>query len=292
MIKVSRDIPVARLENTFFDIVGIEDSGFELARENHRHDFFEILWFTSSVDTAHYIDFEPYPVESGLIYFMAPGQVHAYEGPSPTGYVVVFSLEMFSTIMNPQLRVLFNPFMNSGVRVGERESGVLLQLAELMALECEGNKDFFILLCYLKAFLLQIARIHHEAAFAFDKAGQRMSMLFELLEANFRKERHAGFYASALGITPKRLNEILHEKFDMTLTRILHNRLILEAKREIAYGRKSFKEIAFELGFSDQAYFSRFFKVQTGMRPAAFRSRMFRHSRIERANNVSDGSVE
>ncbi|ACF43395.1 helix-turn-helix domain-containing protein [Pelodictyon phaeoclathratiforme] len=289
MIEVSRDIPVARLENTFFGIVDIEDSGFELARENHRHDFFEILWFTSSVGVAHYIDFEPYPVESGLVYFMAPGQVHAYEGPSPSGYVIVFSLEMFSTIMNPQLRVLFNPFMNSGVRIGESEHGVLLQLAGLMALECQGKKDFFILRCYLKVFLLQIARIHHESAFALDKAGQRMSLLFELLEANFRKERHAGFYASALGITPKRLNEILHQKFDLTLTRILHIRLILEAKREIAYGRKSFKEIAFELGFSDQAYFSRFFKVQTGMMPAAFRSRMFRHVKSDEADIGSDG---
>lgn len=275
-MNLKQDIPVARLENTFFNIKGIADSGFEMARDNHRHDFFEILWFTSSVETVHYIDFEPYPVESGLMYFMAPGQVHAYDGDSPTGYVIVFSLEMFSTIMDPQLRVLFNPFRNSGIRIGEMEKGVLMQLAELMAFECEGGKEFFILHCYLKAFLLHIARVHHDAAFAFDKAGQRMSLLFELLEGNFRRERHAAFYASAIGITPKRLNEILHEKFALTLTRILHTRLILEAKREIAHGRKSFKEISFELGFSDQAYFSRFFKVQTGMMPLEFRSRMFR----------------
>jgi AraC family transcriptional activator of pobA len=275
-VNLKQDIPVARLENTFFNIITIADSGFEMARDNHRHDFFEILWFTSSVGTVHYIDFEPFPVESGLIYFMAPGQVHAYEGVSPSGYVIVFTLEMFSTIMDPQLRVLFNPFMNSGVRIGEKESGVLVQLAGLMELECQRRKDFLILLCYLKAFLLHIARVHDDAAFTFDKAGQRMSLLFELLEGNFRRERHAAFYASALGITPKRLNEILHEKFDLTLTRILHTRLILEAKREIAYGMKSFKEISFELGFSDQAYFSRFFKVQTGMMPVEFRNRMFR----------------
>jgi AraC-like DNA-binding protein len=289
-VNLKQNIPVARLENTFFNILGIADSGFEMARENHRHDFFEILWFTSSLETVHYIDFEPYPVESGLVYFMTPGQVHAYEGVSPTGYVIVFSLEMFSTIMDPQLRVLFNPFMNSGIRITQKECEVLLQLAALMMVECEGNKEFFILQCYLKAFLLHIARVHHDAAFSFDKGGQRMSLLFELLEENFRRERHAAFYASAIGITPKRLNEILHEKFDLSLTRILHTRLILEAKREIAYGRKSFKEISFELGFSDQAYFSRFFKVQTGMMPVEFRSRMFRVNepqRVKRGLEVS-----
>jgi len=277
-VNLKKEIPVARLQNTFFKIFGIADSGFALAHKNHSHDFFEILWFTSSGGTVHYIDFEPYPVESGLVYCMVPGQVHAYDGVLPAGYVIVFSLEMFSTIMDPQLRMLFNPVMNSGVRIGESESCMLMQLAELMVQEYRGNKDFFILHCYLKAFLLHIARVHHKAAFAFDKAGQRMSLLFELLEGNFRKERHAAFYASLLGITPKRLNEILCEKFGLTLTRILHTRLILEAKREIAYGRKSFKEISFELGFSDQAYFSRFFKVQTGLMPVEFRSRMFRWS--------------
>ena len=281
----THDIPVAKLENTFFKIVSIEELGLELYRDNHRHDFFEILWFTSSVGTVHYIDFEPHPVESGLVYLMGPGQVHAYEGPSPLGYVIVFSREMFGNIMDPQLRVLFNPFMNRFIRIGKSETNVLLQLAELMTVECRRNKDFFILLSYLKAFLLHILRCNHEPAFAFDKVGERISMLFELLETNFRKERYAGFYASALGITPKRLNEILHQKYDITLTHILHSRLILEAKREIAYGRKSFKEISFELGFSDQAYFSRFFKVQTGMIPVDFRNGMARLSGTKDESN-------
>ncbi len=292
MVSPSRDIPVARLGNTFFDIFGIENSGVVFARDNHRHDFFEIIWFTSSVERVHYIDFEPYPVESGLVYCLAPGQVHAYQGASPSGYVIVFSLEMFSRIMDPELRVLFNPFVNSGLRIGEGKAGVLMQLAGLMVEECRGSRELVILLCYLKAFLFHLARMHHDAAFSVDKTGQRMSLLFELLERNFRKERHAAFYAAALGITPKRLNEILHKKFDLTMTRILHMRLILEAKREIAYGRKNFKEISFELGFSDQAYFSRFFKVQTGMMAADFRSHTLQVSKKDSVATVSASSAD
>ena len=292
MVSPSRDIPVARLGNTFFDIFGIENSGVVFARDNHRHDFFEIIWFTSSVERVHYIDFEPYPVESGLVYCLAPGQVHAYQGASPSGYVIVFSLEMFSRIMDPELRVLFNPFVNSGLRIGEGKAGVLMQLAGLMVEECRGSSELVILLCYLKAFLFHLARMHHDAAFSVDKTGQRMSLLFELLERNFRKERHAAFYAAALGITPKRLNEILHKKFDLTMTRILHMRLILEAKREIAYGRKNFKEISFELGFSDQAYFSRFFKVQTGMMAADFRSHTLQVSKKDSVATVSASSAD
>ncbi|ABB23676.1 helix-turn-helix domain-containing protein [Pelodictyon luteolum] len=273
-LKRDHDIPVSRLENSFFEIVRLSDLDASMKRPNHRHDFFKILWFTSSSDAAHFIDFESYPAESGLIYLIAPGQVHAYEGLSGSGYAIVFSLDLFSSIQNPRLRLMFNPFMNRGIPSGSDEAGVLRQLAELMVLESGGKKDFFILLSYVEAFLRHIARMHSEASFVLTKAGERMGKLFALVDGSFRSERRSDFYASALGITPKRLNEILNERFGTTLTRILHRRLILEAKREVAYGRKSFKEIAFELGFSDQAYFSRFFKAQAGMMPADFRRTM------------------
>jgi AraC-like DNA-binding protein len=273
-LKRDHDIPVSRLENSFFEIVRLADLDPSINRPNHRHDFFEILWFTSSGRAAHFIDFEPYPAESGLIYLLAPGQVHSYEGFVGSGYAIVFTVELFSCIQNSRLRLMFNPFMNRGIPSGSDEAGVLRQLAELMVLESGGNKDFFILLSYLEALLRHIARMHSESSFVLTKAGERMGKLFALVDSSFRSERRSDFYASALGITPKRLNEILNERFGTTLTRILHRRLILEAKREVAYGRKSFKEIAFELGFSDQAYFSRFFKAKAGMMPADFRKAM------------------
>ncbi|WP_242664355.1 helix-turn-helix domain-containing protein [Chlorobium sp. N1] len=275
-MKPDHDIPVSRLENSFFEIVRLDDLDPSMKRPNHRHDFFEILWFTSSGESPHFIDFEPYPAEAGLLYLLAPGQVHAYEGLAGSGYAIVFTFELFSSIQNPRLRLMFNPFMNRGIPSGALEAAVLRQLAELMVQESGGRKDFFIILSYLEAFLRHIARMPSEASFVLTKAGERMGKLFELIEGGFRTERRSGFYASALGITPKRLNEILNERFGLTLTRILHRRLILEAKREVAYGRKSFKQIAFELGFSDQAYFSRFFKMRTGMMPADFRRRMTR----------------
>ena len=265
------DIPLARLENSFFEIAEFRELGSDIIREHHRHDFFEILWSTSSTESIHYIDFEPHPVEAGLMYLMAPGQVHAYTGPSPSGCFIAISVDFFSSIMEPELTILFNPFVNSAIRIPDEAVPAMQLLVDLMFLEYRGKNNFCIQQVYLKAFLLHVARLHQEENFSFDKNGKRMSLLFELIEKHFRVERHAEFYASALGITPKRLNEILHEKFDVTLTRILHSRLVLEAKREIAYGRKSFKEVSFELGFSDQSYFSRFFKAQTGYMPADFR---------------------
>lgn len=271
---MKHDIPLTRLEGGFFQIVDFRELGESIVLEHHRHDFFEILWATSSSNSLHYIDFQPQPIEADTMCLMAPGQAHAFSGPLPSGCYISFSVDFFSGIVEPELTILFNPFTNCCIQIPVESVPGFKLLTELMFLEHRQNSDFQILQTYLKAFLLNIARLHQKERFSFDKNGQRMSVLFELIENYFKTERHVKFYASALGVTPKRLNEILHEKLGVTLTRILHSRLILQAKREIAYGRKSLKEISFELGFSDQSYFSRFFKNQTGLMPMEFRKRI------------------
>ena len=106
---------------------------------------------------------------------------------------------------------------------------------------------------------------------------QRLENLYELVEKHYLTERKASFYAEKIGLTPKRLNEILKNKVGLTLTQLLHKVLIAEAKKMIARGDKNFKEVSFELRFSEQAYFSRFFKKQTGMSPEKF-ARLIRES--------------
>ncbi|MNY63232.1 HTH-type transcriptional activator Btr [compost metagenome] len=58
----------------------------------------------------------------------------------------------------------------------------------------------------------------------------------------------------------------------MTPLGVINARLLLEVKRELAYSSRSIKEIAHELGFSDEGYFSRFFRKHTQQTPSEFRS--------------------
>jgi len=58
--------------------------------------------------------------------------------------------------------------------------------------------------------------------------------------------------------------------------RLLHDRLVLEAKRKLSFSHQSVKEISYELGFEDPAYFSRFFKNHAGIAPQDFRDVMFK----------------
>jgi AraC family transcriptional activator of pobA len=56
-------------------------------------------------------------------------------------------------------------------------------------------------------------------------------------------------------------------------TRLVHDRLLLEAKRSLTYTNMTIAETAYDLGFTDPAYFSRFFSERVGESPAAFRRR-------------------
>lgn len=60
-------------------------------------------------------------------------------------------------------------------------------------------------------------------------------------------------------------------KIGMTIKSMLGNKRLLETKKEIAFSEKSIKEIAYEFGYKDPAYFNRVFKSNTGKTPTEFR---------------------
>ncbi|KMO40169.1 AraC family transcriptional regulator [Methylobacterium variabile] len=95
----------------------------------------------------------------------------------------------------------------------------------------------------------------------------------ELVEAHHRRERPLGAYADDLGVTEARLRSACRAVAGTSPGQIIRERRLLEAKRSLLYSDLGIAEIAYSLGFSDPAYFSRFFAKGTGECPRAFRDR-------------------
>jgi AraC family transcriptional activator of pobA len=93
----------------------------------------------------------------------------------------------------------------------------------------------------------------------------------KLLEARLREGWSLKRYAGELCVTGDRLRAACVEAAGKTPTEILHDRLMLEAKRSLIYTTMAVSEIAGDLGFADPAYFSRFFSTRAGMSPTAYR---------------------
>lgn len=92
-----------------------------------------------------------------------------------------------------------------------------------------------------------------------------------LVEQHFFTEKSPAFYADLLHLTPNSLSKKIKAQFNKTPSQIIQERVILEAKKQIHLTRKSMKEIAAELNFEDEFYFSKYFKKHTGISPTQFR---------------------
>ncbi|WP_214227829.1 AraC family transcriptional regulator [Pedobacter sp. B4-66] len=94
-----------------------------------------------------------------------------------------------------------------------------------------------------------------------------------LVEGNFHNEHSVNFYAQQLNKSPKTLSNLFAIFNQKTPIQIIQERIIIEAKRLLYYTDKSAKEITYELGFEDPAYFCNFFKKHTSYSPLRFRNK-------------------
>jgi len=94
-----------------------------------------------------------------------------------------------------------------------------------------------------------------------------------LIEARFATHQPVADYAAALGVGPTHLSRVCRAATGRPASALIQDRLIREARRNLVYTNLSVSAIAYALGFSDPAYFSRVFTRATGLSPRAFRGR-------------------
>lgn len=104
------------------------------------------------------------------------------------------------------------------------------------------------------------------------RALEHVQRFRDLVESRFREQPALSSCAAELGITPTQLNRVCQQVLGHAALGVLHARLVLEAQRELAYTNLSVKQIAFDLGFSDAGYFTRFFQRRTGSAPTVWRA--------------------
>lgn len=103
------------------------------------------------------------------------------------------------------------------------------------------------------------------------RGDQHYNKFAQLLEKHFTAHQSLAWYASQLDISPPHLNLLCRQVVGKTAQTLLHERLILEAKRNLVYSSMSIAQVADRLGFIDPAYFTRFFKREVGISPVNFR---------------------
>ncbi|MEK1907304.1 MAG: helix-turn-helix domain-containing protein [Pseudomonas sp.] len=126
----------------------------------------------------------------------------------------------------------------------------------------------------ISALLVWVGRrsLAHADTQAPDRGREHLQRFTRLLEARFREHRPIEHYAAELGISAAHLNALCRRLAGQSALQLINQRLLLEAKRCLVYTAMTVNQVSDSLGFSEPAYFSRFFKRGSGQSPKAFRS--------------------
>jgi AraC family transcriptional regulator, transcriptional activator of pobA len=129
------------------------------------------------------------------------------------------------------------------------------------------------LLTSLLLILVRGASLDHPDGEGAKRNATRMVDRFrELIEKHYRENLRLQNYASMMAVSPTQLRAACLAAAGQSPTKMIHARLIIEAKRNLIFGDMSIEQIAYWLGFSDTAYFTRFFRKEVAQSPSQFRS--------------------
>ncbi|WP_426671510.1 AraC family transcriptional regulator [Mucilaginibacter sp. McL0603] len=254
----------------------------------HKHTFYHLVLFTKGAG-KHSIDFKIFDVTPYQIYFMIPGQVHSwnFEG-DVDGYVIHFTLPFFQSFLLKNEYLDQFPFFSGLIddAVIQIESSLQQEIISLFEnIITESEKPERMGMDMIRTLLLQIFILLNRTS-TDNKEKQLPTYNYTLLktfqkliEKNFATLKLPKDYAELLYITPNHLNAICNDLLGISAGEVIRNRILLEAKRLLINLDLSVAEIGYRLNFSDNSYFTKFFKKYAGSTPEEFRKKTLNHSK-------------
>lgn len=255
------------------------DAGAVWSRRANR---FAMLWVKQGGGTFH-VDLADVAFGAGSLLFAVPYQAARIVADRPIDaeclgfHANFFCIETYHEEVGCN-GVLFNDIYGEPVvRLDadrEREIGDLLESIKRELREA-GLAHSEVLLSYLKILLVRATRLKLEQQDVDwsrqPKRPAAIEELKQLVEQHFRTHHRPGQYAELLHLAPKSLAKLAKTHLGKTVTELIRERLMKQAKWELLHTRRPIKQIAFELGFRDVFYFSRLFRQATGCSPTFFR---------------------
>ncbi|MGS2763072.1 helix-turn-helix domain-containing protein [Sinomicrobium sp. M5D2P9] len=264
-----------------FKVMTFEHNIFESLQ---RFNYYTLIWVTEGTGKIH-ADVSEYDFTENTMLSLSLYQPFKIISETPLkGVVIHFHPDFFCIYKHHKEvacdGVLFNNMYGAPiVSLPETSQHTLLLLAEQMTegIRTKGFAQYELLVSYLKIFLIMLSRLKSEQYpqnadnMTGDDEPFVLQNLKDCIETHYKEKHAVSDYADMLAITPKALAKITKKHYKKTVTDLISDRIIIEAKRELYLTNKTVKEIAYALGYSDEYYFSRFFKKNVEVSPQMYR---------------------
>ncbi|OOQ58431.1 helix-turn-helix domain-containing protein [Mucilaginibacter pedocola] len=246
------------------------------------------------------VDFAVHQAQGPALFFISPNQIltvsSVFKNP---GYLIYYNRDFYCL----QLRdeevacdgLLFNNINSMPItHVPEQEVAFIDHLITEIEneLDSEDTAQEEMLRAYLKQLMIKAARFwkqqHLGGVLADEMNGADDFRQFTRLVNTHYKQKHTvADYAGLMLIAPKTLTHKFKRMNLPAPNEVIKGRIMLEAKRLLVHTAMSAKEIAYELGYDDPAYFSRLFLIKTGESPSGFKTKFLARADTGKASILS-----
>ena len=247
--------------HTHYYYIGMCLSGYTLGTYNYRPSEFragDICWIMPDHVISHNYVSDDYRVLS--VYISKP----LYEKFRQRGALAKLHYPMRAVILS------LTPEQFAAMADGFR------MMARLASLDHPERDEMLTTMCRIMAamgdeFILQQ---HSEFSGNMQSHEVLFERFYQLIVHHYRESREVAFYADKLALTPKYFATVIKQTTGMTATEWINRYVLVEAKWLLRQDRqKSIQQIAYLLGFTEQASFSRFFKSYEGVSPTEYRAK-------------------
>ena len=246
-------------------------------RPHRHHGLFQLLWLEDG-DALCQLDEVRVGLSGGVALMVPQHCVHGFQfSPDARGLVVTVAYALLGSLDPDLPREIARMSSAQRCQLTGASGRVEAALRELRAeYDHHDRHRNALIAAQLSVALGWLLRLSEQTAAESDtaapaRARTHVTRFTELVDADYSRQVPLDDYAARLGISAAHLNALCRQVTGHSALSIIHARLMREARRMLVYTSMTIRDISDVLGFSDPAYFTRFFKRSAGLSPREFR---------------------
>ncbi|EGU42124.1 hypothetical protein VII00023_21767 [Vibrio ichthyoenteri ATCC 700023] len=249
------------------------ERGIEEVSRHHRLNFSALIYITEG-EGQHYIDHQFHQVRAGTLLTLGKNQIHAFaKNRTVDGFILPFNCTFLAESGH-------DPYFDSMIAALVQVNCTHKVCPDVDALFHVLIKEFYsvsefrseILRGLLRSLLLKtIVPIYKITAQQLQLGTNDFYRLKNHIDDHFSLRPSVAEIALSMGKSVKQLDKLSKDNAGISVKELLDERVLIEAKRQLAFSQYAIADIAADLGFNEATNMTKFFKRHTGVSPKDFR---------------------
>lgn len=243
----------------------------------HSHDYEELLIGIEG-QAEHFIDFQSHIIDAPFISFITQGKMHQIKPMAKDGKCEIWVIRFKSELISATAFQLYTAF-HDRANIHMNPNTCFNRLDNICTIihdeYTQAAPDISVIRQLLMSIFTMIESERRKLKLNNEESKKIQSVTFKnflrLLEEHYREPRDVSFYAEKLFMTTRNLNLICQDILHQSVSEIIENRKLTEAKNQLISTDKTISEIGYDIGFKEKTYFTHAFKRKTGITPSEFR---------------------